>query len=175
MDVMRRGKWVQGLTWMPRFRRSSCIKFAIHDAEVQAELVPHLVPPLDLERGGADDQRPAGTVADNQFQIDHPGFDGLAEAHVVGDEQADPGHLDRPDHRIKLIVLDVDPRAKRRLDVPHVGGRRGSPTNGVEKGIEPVGGIEAGRFRQRHLLNDRCARLEFPDHLEFLAQAVVFD
>ena len=50
MLVMSRGKWLHGLTWMPRRRRSSRIKFGVHDAELQAELVPHLVPPLDLQR-----------------------------------------------------------------------------------------------------------------------------
>ena len=33
-------------------------QFAIDDAEVEPELVPHLVPPLDLERGRADDEYP---------------------------------------------------------------------------------------------------------------------
>ncbi len=148
MEVMSRGKCVHGLTWMPRFRRKFPHQVAIHDAEVEAELVPHLVPPLDLERGRADDQDPAGPVADDQFQIDHPRFDGLAQAHVVGDQQVDPGHLDRPHHRIKLVVLDVDAGAERRLDVLHVGRRGGSPAHGIEEGVEPFGRIEAGRLRQ---------------------------
>ena len=85
---------------------------AVHDAEVEAELVPHLLLPLDLQRRGADDQDAPGTVADDEFQGRHAGLDGLAQAHVVGDEQVDPRHLDGPHHRVKLIVLDVDAERK---------------------------------------------------------------
>ena len=150
-------------------------QFTIDDAEIQAELVPHLVPPLGLERGRADDQSPAGSVANHQFQIDHAGLDGLAEAHVVGNEQADPGHLDRADHRIELVVFNRDARAERRLDVANVGGRGRAPAHGVEERIQPVGGIEAGRLRQGDILDDGRARLQFPNHLEFFAEGVVFD
>ena len=66
-------------------------QFAVHDAEIEAELVAHLVPPLDLERRGADDKHSPGPVADDQFRDGHARLDGLAEAHVVGDEQVDPG------------------------------------------------------------------------------------
>jgi hypothetical protein len=41
----------------------------------------HLAPPLGLERGRADDQSPACSVANHEFQIDHAGFDGL-EAQI---------------------------------------------------------------------------------------------
>ena len=57
-------------------------------------------------------------MADDEFQRDQPGLDGLAEAHVVGDEQVDPRHLDGPHHRVKLVVLDVDAAAERRLERP---------------------------------------------------------
>ena len=114
-------------------------QFAIDNAEVEAELVPHLVAPLDLKRGRADDEHPAGTVADDEFKRDEPRLDGLAQADVVGDQEADPRHLDGPDHRVKLVILDIDARTKWGLDVPQVGGRGGSPPNGIEEGIEPVG------------------------------------
>ncbi len=144
--MISRGKWLHGLTWMPRAPAEFLHQVAIDDAEVEPELVPHLVPPLDLERGRADDQDPPSPVPDDQFEGDEARLDRLAEAHVVGDEQADPGHLDGADHRIKLVVLDVDARAERGLDVPHVGSRRGAPADGVEEGIEPVGGVESRRL-----------------------------
>ena len=175
MEVMSRGKWVHGLTWMPRSPPQVPHQFAVHDAEVEAELVPHLVPPLDLERGRADDQDPPGPVADDQFEGDHPRFDGLAQAHVVGDQQVDPRHLDRPDHRVKLVVLDVDARAERGLDVPHIGRGRRPPADGIEEGVELVGRVEAGRLGQGDLLDDPGPRLQLPDDLELFAQAVVFD
>ena len=103
-----------------------------------------------------------------------PGLDGLAEAHVVGDQQVDPWHLDRPDHRVELVVLDVDAGAERRLD-RSVGGRSGTPADGVEEGVELVGRVEAGGLGQGDLLDDLGPRLELPDDLQLFAQAVVLD
>src|SRR5208337_2715932 len=68
-------------------------QFAIDDAEVEPELIPHLVPPLNLERGRADDQNSPGPVPDDQFEGHQARLDGLAEAHVVGDQEVDPWHL----------------------------------------------------------------------------------
>ena len=128
-------------------------QFAVDDAEVEAELVPHLVPPLDLERGRADDQNRPGTVPDDEFQADEARLDRLAEAHVVGDQQVDPWHLDGPDHRVKLVVLDVDAGAERRLDVRRRAVADGTPADGIEEGVEPVGRVEAGRLGQGDLLD----------------------
>ena len=47
-------------------------------------------------------------MPDDEFQGDHPRLDRLSQANVVSNEQVDPRHLDRPDHRIKLVILDVD-------------------------------------------------------------------
>ena len=90
-------------------------------------------------------------------------------------EQVDPWHLDGPHHRVELVVLDVDARAERRLDVRHVGGGGGPPADGVEEGVEPVGRVEAGRLGQGDLLDDPGPRLELPDDLELFAEAVVLD
>ena len=89
------------------------------------------------ERGRADDEHGAGPVAQEQLLDDQPGLDGLAQADVVGDEQVDAGHLQRPDHRVELVVLDGDAGAERRLEGPAVGGGDGAPAHGVEEGVEP--------------------------------------
>ena len=128
-------------------------QLAVDDAEVEPELVPHLVPPLDLERGRADDQDAPSPVADDQFEGDQARLDGLAEAHVVGDQQVDPRHLDGPDHGVELVVLDVDARAERGLDVLHVGGGGRTPADGIEEGVEPV-----GRDRSRSAREGRPSR-----------------
>ena len=67
------------------------------------------------------------------------------------------------------------PRAERRLDFLHV--RRGgsSPTDGIEKGVELVGGVEAGRVGQGDLLDHLGPRFKLPDHLQFSPSAVVLD
>ncbi len=58
---------------------------AVQDGEVQAELVAHLLLPLDRQRRRADDEHPAGAVAQQHLVDDQAGFDGLAETDVVGD------------------------------------------------------------------------------------------
>ena len=151
------------------------ISSTVHDAEVEAELVPHLLLPLDLERGRADDQDLPGAVPDDEFEGDHPGLDGLAEAHVVGDQQVDPWHLDRPHHGVKLVVLDVDAGAERCLDVRDVRRGRSAPADGIEKGVKLVGRVEAGRVGQGDLLDDPGPWLQLPNDVQFFAEAVVLD
>jgi hypothetical protein len=47
---------------------------------------------------------------------DQAGLDGLAEAHVVRDQERDAGHLDGPDDRVELVVLHLNPRPERCLN-----------------------------------------------------------
>ncbi len=145
----------------------------IHDAEVEAKLVTHLVPPLDLQGGGTHHENLPGTMPDDKFQPHHARFDSFAKANVVSDQQVDPRHLDRPHYRIKLVVLDFDTAAERRLDVLVVGGGCGTQADGIEKGVELVGRIEVGRFGERHPLDDLGPRLDFPKDLQFFPQPVV--
>jgi len=56
----------------------------------------------------------------DEFENDHAGFDGLSETHIIGDEQADSRHLNRPEYRIKLIVFNRDAGSERRLDRANV-------------------------------------------------------
>ncbi len=131
---------------------------AIDDAELQAELVPHLVLPLNHKGGRTDDEHSSGTVPDNEFQNYHAHFDRFAEAHVVGDQEVHPGHLDGTDNGIELVVLDVDAASERRLDVLHVCRRSRPPPDGIKKGVEPLRIIETSGFRQGDLLDDSGAR-----------------
>src|SRR5262249_8548989 len=50
------------------------------------------------------------------------GARGDPPAHVVGDEQGHPWHLDGPHHRAGRVVLEGDAAAEGGLDVLHVGG-----------------------------------------------------
>ena len=79
-------------------------------------------------------------MADDQFEGDHPRLDRLAEAHVVGDQQVDPWHLDGTDHRVKLVVLDVDARAERRLDVADIRRRQAPQRTASRKALSWSGG-----------------------------------
>src|SRR5262249_12637419 len=150
-------------------------QLAVHDAEVEAELVPHLVPPLDLERSGANDQDATCPVADDQLEDDQPGLDGLAQADRVEDAEADPGHLDGPHHGVELVVLDLDAGAEGGLDGADVGGAGRPPPHGVEEGVQAGGRVEPGRVGQGQLLVDAGAGLQLPDGLPLLAQGGVLD
>ena len=150
-------------------------QLAVHDPELQAELVAHLLAPLDLDRRGADDQHGARPVAQQQLVGHQPGLDRLAQAHVVGDQQVDAGHADGAGHRIELIGLDLDAAAEGRLQ--RAGVRRGdrAPAHRVQEGIEACRVVEAGLGRgQLHRLMHPRPRLHLPDHPQrLLAQRVI--
>jgi hypothetical protein len=56
------------------------MSLAVDDAELEAELVAHLVAPLELEPRGADHEHAARAVAQDELLDDEAGLDGLAEA-----------------------------------------------------------------------------------------------
>ena len=148
----------------------------VDDAEVQAELVAHLVAPLDLQRGRAGDQDRMHPLAEDQLLGHQPGLDGLPEAHVVGDEQVGARHLDGAHHRIELIVLDGDAGAEGGLERGDVGGGDGAPQYRVEEGVQVARIVEApGRVGQPLGLVDAGAGLDLPDDAQLVAEGVVLD
>lgn len=58
---------------------------------VTAEQVEHLALPFGGEPGGADDHDAFGAVAQDQLAGHEPGFDGLPQTYVVGQQLVDPG------------------------------------------------------------------------------------
>ena len=148
----------------------------VDDAEVEAELVAHLVPPLQREAGRADDQHRPGPVPQRQLLHHEAGFHGLPQANVVGDEQVRAWHGESPDHRVELVVGDAHARPERRLEHGLVGGGDRAPAHRVEEGvelagvIEPVGGVGEGVL----VVGDR-APLQLPDHAELLVAGVILD
>ena len=150
-------------------------QLAVHEAKFEAELVRHLVAPVNLQRGGADNQHTAGAVADDQLLHDQPGFDRLAKAHVVGDQQVDARHLQSAHERVELIVLDLHAAAEGGLEGAHVGGGDRAPAHGVEKGVEHRGRVKTVQVGQVGVVENRGPRLQFPDHLQLLAVGVVLD
>ena len=146
----------------------------VHDTKVEAELVPHLFLPLNLERGGADDQDLPSAVTDDKFECHHARFDRFAQAHVIGDQEVDPWHLDRTYDGIELVVFDVDTGPKWSLDRPQVCRRRSAPADGIEKGVECIGWIDSRWFRQRNLFHNPCTGFQLPNDTEFFSEAIVF-
>lgn len=84
-------------------------RLGVHDAELEAEPVAHLLLPLHAQAGGANQKHGARPVAQQQLLDDKAGLYGLVQAHVAGDQQVGPRHGQRPDHRVELVVLDGDP------------------------------------------------------------------
>src|SRR6266700_5486803 len=82
-----------GIDMQPALAPQQLQQVAINDTKFQAKLVAHLVAPLHLQRGGADDQYLTSAVANNEFLADQPGLDGFAQANIVGNQQVDTRHL----------------------------------------------------------------------------------
>ena len=116
---------------------------AVDDAELEAELVAHLLLPLHLDRGRANDQNAAGAVAQDEFLHDKTRLDGFAEADVVGDEQIDPRHRQRADDRIELVVVHFHAAAEGGLKRLIVGTGDRAPRHRIEEGRC---GFAAGRL-----------------------------
>jgi hypothetical protein len=61
---------------------------AVDDAELQAELLAHLVAPLDLQRSRAHDHHGPDAMAEDQLLEHQARLDRLAEPDIVGSETA---------------------------------------------------------------------------------------
>ncbi len=88
---------------------SNLLKFgSINDLESQAEPVSHLGSPLLKKRAGwRDDQHPLHQPSGHQFGHDEPGLNGFAQTDTVCQEQTDSAHGQCPNHRYKLIGLNL--------------------------------------------------------------------
>ena len=147
----------------------------VDHAEVEAELLEHLDAPLLLERRGADDQDGARAMPQQQLLNDQTGFDGFAEADVIGDEQIDASHVDGAHQRVELEVLDADAATEWSLEKSTIGIGGGTPSHGIEERVERVRVVLPRDRRQASPLDDLSARLDLPDDLQFFAEAVLVD
>ncbi|MDH6438194.1 hypothetical protein M2158_006735 [Streptomyces sp. SAI-144] len=162
---------------MPWVRAQAGAVLGVDDGELQAELLGHLVAPLEGEAGRTDDHGAAGPAAQHELLHDEAGLDGLAEADVVGEEEVDAGRADRAGDRLQLVRLDGDAGAERGLEGFAVGGRDGGPADGIEEGGEAVRGVVGARggVGQGAGGQDAAAGLDLPDHREGVAEAAVGD
>ena len=108
-------------------------RVGVDDLEIEVELAAKLVLPLPLKHGRAEDQDAPDSPPQEQFFQDQARLDRFAEAHAIGQEQADTGHGQRPEHRLQLVGVDLDgrvPDAEQRLVLDAVaspaGGSAGS-------------------------------------------------
>ena len=149
-------------------------RLAVDDAELQPELVAHLLLPLHLQRRRADDQYRAHAVTEDQLLNHQTRLDGLAEPDVIGNQQIDPRHGYGPHHRIELVLVHLNAAAEGRLQGLVVGLRDGAPAHGIQEGLQAFGVIEGVGIREPGFLIHRGPWLQFPENLQFLAEAIVF-
>src|SRR5438309_944699 len=102
-------------------------------------------------------------------------FNGLAQANIVGDQQIDPRHGQRPHHRIKLVLINFNAAAEWGLQRAVVSLGNRPPTHCIQKSSQTLGMIERNWVRQRGFLTHTSAWFNLPDDLKFLAKAVVLD
>ena len=80
----------------------------VQDLEPETEPLFHLPLPLfKHRRRGRDDDR-ADLLAEQELTGDQAGLDGLPQSGVVGNEQVDPGELERLAQWLHLIGVDAD-------------------------------------------------------------------
>src|SRR6202040_3032905 len=108
----------------------------VDDAELETELLGHLDAPFLLQGGRAQHEDGAGPMAQEHLLDDEPGFDRLAEADVVGDQQVRARPVDRADEGIELGGPDADATTEGRLEVATVRVGRSAPPNRIQEGIE---------------------------------------
>ena len=147
----------------------------VHDDEVQAEFLAHLVAPLQGEARRAHDDDRAGPVAQQQLFDDEPRFDGLAQADVVGQQEVGARGRECPAQGLELVGLQGGARAEGRLEGFGVGGSDGAPAHGVDEGAQGVGAVESSSrdvLRQAAIGHHRVPDFKLPDHPQFFAHAV---
>jgi hypothetical protein len=149
----------------------------VDDREMQAELLRHLVLPLQHQARRADYHDPLGPVPEQEFQRDQARLDRLAQAHVVGQQQVHARGLDGTGDRFQLVRLDDHTGTQRRLQGVHLGGGHRGPADRVEEGRQSLRRVEACfcNLRQRSPGQDAAAGLDLPDHRERVAVPAVFD
>ena len=119
-----------------------------------------------------------GAVPQQQLLDDQAGLDGLAQAHVVGEQQVRPRGLQGAAQRLELVGLDVRAAAERRLERVPVRRRDRAPPHGVDERGERVRVVEAvgaDRLGQALVRGDGLAHLQLPDDRELLAEAVLVE
>jgi hypothetical protein len=149
-------------------------QLGVHDAEVQPELVPHLVVPLQGEPGRADNQHGAGAVAQHQLLHHQPGFNGFAQTDVIGNQQVGARHGQRAHHRVELVVLDLDAGAERRLQRSGVGRGDRAPAHRMQK-RRKCGRLVKAVFgaRQHPDVVHYRTKLQLPDDAQLLVPSIV--
>jgi hypothetical protein len=151
-------------------------KLAVVQGELEAEALPELVAPLEGDGGRRGDDGAVDALPEEELVQDETGFDGLSEAHVVGDEEVDAGQGEGLAERFELVGVGDDAGAERGLKQGRVGGGDAAPAQRVEVGREAFGGVGlAGASGGAGVVEDAGVGFGLPEHGEAFALGVVLD
>ena len=119
----------------------------LDDGGIDMEFIAEFVAPLLAEVGRAEDSDAADDAAVEQFAGDHRGLDGLANADVIGDEQADGVEFERHQERDELVGAGLDGEFAERAE--GAGAAAEAEADGVAEeqcGAERAGAFGVGRL-----------------------------
>ena len=150
---------------------------AVEDLEDQAEALFQFVLPLQEHGGRTGDDDFLHATPEQQLAGDQSGFDGLAEAHVVRDEEIHARQQKRLAQRLELVGVDADAGAKGRLEELGIGRGDAVPAERVEVGGKMSGLVEPALSDglPRFAVEDLPVEFELPNDLECLALGVVVE
>jgi hypothetical protein len=116
---------------------------AVVDDKGQTEALLHLGLPLADDGGRDADDDAADLLAHQQLTHDEARFDGLAQAHVVGNKQVYARHAQGHAQGLQLVGLDLDTGAVGRLKQLGIGGGDAAPAQGMQEGREQARLVKA--------------------------------
>ena len=88
----------------------------VEDLESETEPNFQFIFPLDQHRRRAANDDFLRLLPQKQFSGNKPGFNGLAQTDVIGNEEVDPWKAKCLSERLELISVEPDAGAKRRLE-----------------------------------------------------------
>ena len=87
----------------------------VEDLESESEANFEFILPLEEHRGRAANDDFLRLLPQKQFSGDQPRFNGLTQTDVISDEEVDPWKPKRLSQWLKLVCVELNPGAKRRL------------------------------------------------------------
>ena len=140
----------------------------VHHRKAHAEAALHFPLPLQHHRRRRHHHHPLHLLAQQQLPHDQPGLDRLAQAHVIGDEQAHPRHPQRLAQRFQLVGLYIDAGPQWRLEQARIGAGDAVPLQGVQITGEHPAVIKAPLAHRvpAALAQHPGIHLPLPEHLQ---------
>ena len=151
--------------------------FLVENHEGQTEAGVQFLLPLQEHGRGAGHDDLAHLLAQQQLAGNEPGFNRLAQADVIGDEEVDPWEHERFAQRFKLVGVQANAGAEGRLKQAWIRCRDAVPAQRMQVRGKQRGLVEPPLGHRRPRLAREDFRIEFvlPEYVKRLALIVVVD